>query len=220
VDNERPCSDRGEVGEGGGDGRSGEGPGDSGADATKRTALSHPHRKKRRRGDSTFYSGAALMEEAHDDPSEEIEESMPGATAGTRGYDRVLVDAECTHDGSIKHLAKFTQWGWETFERRFLDPERLTTLARLQAALLATGFGMLKDGGTLVYSTCSFARAQNEEIVTDFLNSEPRAQLAPIKSLLGAPCRAGDLEHTIRFEPRLSGTSGLFVAKITKLPLE
>ena len=32
------------------------------------------------------------------------------------GYDKVLVDAECTHDGSIKHLAKFDSWGWHTFE--------------------------------------------------------------------------------------------------------
>ena len=28
-------------------------------------------------------------------------------------YDKVLVDAECTHDGSIKHLAKFEKWGCE-----------------------------------------------------------------------------------------------------------
>ena len=69
------------------------------------------------------------------------------------------MDAECTHDGSIKHLAKFAQWGWDTFERRarrrrlrirgplprrreeplplavrrrFLDPERLASLPLLQ----------------------------------------------------------------------------------------
>ena len=38
------------------------------------------------------------------------------------------MDAECTHDGSLKHLAKFSQWGWETFERRFLTPDRLAEL--------------------------------------------------------------------------------------------
>ena len=41
-----------------------------------------------------------------------------GASVAARhGYDKVLVDAECTHDGSIKHLAKFESWGWETFEQ-------------------------------------------------------------------------------------------------------
>lgn len=34
------------------------------------------------------------------------------------------MDAECTHDGSIKHIQKFEQWGWTTLERRVLDAER------------------------------------------------------------------------------------------------
>ena len=85
------------------------------------------------------------------------------SVAARHGYDKVLVDAECTHDGSIKHLAKFESWGWETFEQvelavisrdlalsrscsppdlllvsftcgqRFLQPERLATLRELQA---------------------------------------------------------------------------------------
>ena len=133
------------------------------------------------------------------------------------GYDKVLVDAECTHDGSIKHLAKFAQWGWETFERRFLDESRLADLADLQIALLSSGFRNLRPGGTLVYSTCSFARAQNEVIVSKLLASQPTARLMPIETLQRAPCCAGALEHTFRFEPRTSHTSGLFVARIQKL---
>jgi hypothetical protein len=146
-----------------------------------------------------------------------VEPASDARYSETNKIDRVLVDAECTHDGSIKHLAKFAQWGWETFERRFLDTERLTSLTTLQAALLAAGFRALKPGGTLVYSTCSFARAQNEAIVEAFVRAEPRAELVPIESLRGAPCRAGDVPHTLRFEPRISQTSGLFVAKLTKL---
>ena len=133
-----------------------------------------------------------------------------------RGYDKVLVDAECTHDGSIKHLAKFAQWGWETFERRFLEPERLTSLARLQLQLLRTGFRQLRPGGVLVYSTCSFAHAQNEGVVGALLAAEPTARLVPVHTLGGAPCSAGSLPHTLRFEPRLSKTSGLFVARVER----
>ena len=105
-------------------------------------------------------------------------------------FDRVLVDAECTHDGSAKHLAKFgTQWGWESFERRVLDEGRLVGLEALQRSLLMcvqlnrrgggrvcadnrtllhdcrNGFRLLRVGGTLVYSTCSLTDAQNEAIV-------------------------------------------------------
>ena len=167
--------------------------------------------------------------------------SAPGGAPvqlSRRGYDRVLVDAECTHDGSIKHLAKFASWGWDSFERKFLQPGRLEALAALQAALLRNGFARLRPGGTLVYSTCSFARAQNEDIVAAFLSAEPRARLLPAdEALRGAPCLVGEpaggggggdeagedggagrarLAHTIRFEPRSSHTSALFIAIIGK----
>ncbi|KAE9614592.1 putative 16S rRNA (cytosine(967)-C(5))-methyltransferase [Lupinus albus] len=49
------------------------------------------------------------------------------------GYDKVLVDAECTHDGSVKHIQKFEHWGWRTLERRVLDAERTDHLHVLQA---------------------------------------------------------------------------------------
>ena len=131
----------------------------------------------------------------------------------------MLVDAECTHDGSIKHLAKFAQWGWDTFERRVMQPERLATLRALQSALLRNGFARLRPGGTLVYATCSFARAQNEEVVEELLRAEPSAALLPIQTLDDAPCRRGAfLPHTLRFEPRASRTSALFVARIGKRP--
>ncbi|RZC45934.1 hypothetical protein C5167_038878 [Papaver somniferum] len=45
----------------------------------------------------------------------------------------VLVDAECTHDGSIKHIQKFDQWGWKTLQHGVLDAERTDTLANLHA---------------------------------------------------------------------------------------
>lgn len=45
---------------------------------------------------------------------------------------QVLVDAECTHDGSIRHIHKFDHWGWETLERRVLDAERTDSLTVLQ----------------------------------------------------------------------------------------
>lgn len=42
------------------------------------------------------------------------------------------MDAECTHDGSVKHVEKFEKWGWDTFERRVLDPKRIGELRNLQ----------------------------------------------------------------------------------------
>ncbi|TVU43479.1 hypothetical protein EJB05_09954, partial [Eragrostis curvula] len=58
--------------------------------------------------------------------------SSAGDEACTSGYDKVLVDAECTHDGSIKHIQKFEFWGWKTLDRRVLDAERTDNLFHLQ----------------------------------------------------------------------------------------
>ena len=49
-------------------------------------------------------------------------------------YIQVLVDAECTHDGSIKHIQNFEHWGWTTLQRRVLDAERTDSLTTLQVS--------------------------------------------------------------------------------------
>ncbi|KAK3122656.1 hypothetical protein QOZ80_8AG0616440 [Eleusine coracana subsp. coracana] len=138
--------------------------------------------------------------------------------ASTSGYDKVLVDAECTHDGSIKHIQKFEFWGWKTLDRRVLDAERIDNLFDLQLRLLTNGFKLLKTGGSLIYSTCSLTVAQNENVVQKFLSMHPLADLQNIDVADKWPCRSGGIPNTLRFDPATSQTSGLFVAKFTKLP--
>lgn len=47
------------------------------------------------------------------------------------------MDAECTHDGSVKHIQKFEQWGWTTLGRRVLDAERTdSNLTSLQVYII------------------------------------------------------------------------------------
>ncbi|KAJ4805496.1 S-adenosyl-L-methionine-dependent methyltransferases superfamily protein [Rhynchospora pubera] len=134
------------------------------------------------------------------------------------GYDKVLVDAECTHDGSIKHIQKFESWGWKTLQRRVLDAERTDDLFNLQLRLLTNGFKLLKTGGTLVYSTCSLTVAQNEDVIQRFLCLNPLAELQEVNVAEKWPCKAGRIPKTLRFDPSTSQTSGLFIAKISKLP--
>ncbi|XP_044469813.1 25S rRNA (cytosine-C(5))-methyltransferase NSUN5 isoform X2 [Mangifera indica] len=85
----------------------------------------------------------------------ELYQSVVNSEVSLSGYDKVLVDAECTHDGSIRHVQKFENWGWATLQRRVLDAERTDSLTNLQLKLLTNGFRLLKVGGSLVYSTCS-----------------------------------------------------------------
>ncbi|PVU85152.1 hypothetical protein BB559_007179 [Furculomyces boomerangus] len=85
-------------------------------------------------------------------------------------YDKVLVDAECTHDGSLVHLYKYVNnSAIGKLDTDFLSPERVEAVSNLQYSLLINGWNQLKVGGTLVYSTCSLSYKQNEMIVAKFL---------------------------------------------------
>lgn len=154
-----------------------------------------------------------------------VTDLKPGQEAagdGARRYDRVLVDAECTHDGSVRHVNKLRRLGWERARNGFMEPGRLAGLWDLQRALLANGFRMLREGGDLVYSTCSFARRQNEDVVAWLLAEEPSAELLPLE-LPASPAsvaRSPGIEMPLaaRYDPYVSGTSGLFVARLTRRP--
>jgi 16S rRNA C967 or C1407 C5-methylase (RsmB/RsmF family) len=90
-------------------------------------------------------------------------------------FDRVLVDAECTHDGSVLHLVipghaadgppeedgESTPLAAAGRALHADTPE----LHDLQRRLLLNGIARVKIGGVVVYSTCSFSEHQNERIV-------------------------------------------------------
>ncbi|KAJ2831473.1 hypothetical protein GGI24_001567 [Coemansia furcata] len=115
------------------------------------------------------------------------------ACSGTQLYDRVLVDAECTHDGSLVHVQKYAQWGWEQLDTQVVDGNKSVTVPILQSKLLENGWRLLKPGGVLVYSTCSLSRYQNEFVLGGFLARHPQdeAVLEPIP-LLADRCATPD----------------------------
>ncbi|CAK4680628.1 unnamed protein product [Aphanomyces euteiches] len=132
-------------------------------------------------------------------------------------YDKVLVDAECTHDGSLRHLTKLkSDDKWTQYLTKYLNREHVQGILDLQHDLIRNGFRLLREGGRMVYSTCSLSRKQNEEIVASFLKDTPTAELVPFDTT-GIPHQPGHLDHTIRFTP-LENMGGLFVSLITKKP--
>jgi len=79
-------------------------------------------------------------------------------------FDRVLVDAPCSGEGMFrKEEAAVTDWSQETVEM----------CARRQAEILHSAAAMVRPGGRLVYSTCTFAPEEDEEAVAAFLDSHP-----------------------------------------------
>ena len=79
-------------------------------------------------------------------------------------FDRVLVDAPCSGEGMFrKEEAAVTDW----------SPEAVQMCARRQGEILDCAAGMVRPGGRLVYSTCTFAPQEDEEAVQAFLERHP-----------------------------------------------
>ena len=79
-------------------------------------------------------------------------------------FDRVLVDAPCSGEGMFrKEEAAVTDWSQETVEM----------CANRQAEILHSAAAMVKPGGRLVYSTCTFAPEEDELAVEAFLKAHP-----------------------------------------------
>jgi len=130
-------------------------------------------------------------------------------------FDSVLVDAPCSNAGMVRKNFKYLK-SWREKE--------IEHLSRLQKALIIAGYRTLKNGGVLVYSTCTLDPMENEEVV-DYLLRNTDAEIEEI----GLPLRKrepfvnfGDKEYTsevrkcLRIHPQDNDTEGFFVAKIRK----
>lgn len=79
-------------------------------------------------------------------------------------FDRILVDAPCSGEGMFrKEDAAVTDWSEETV---FMCADR-------QSEILSSAALMLRPGGRLVYSTCTFAPEENEGVISRFLHAHP-----------------------------------------------
>lgn len=98
-----------------------------------------------------------------------------------RSFDRVLVDAPCSGLGILRR----------TPERKWSPPPDFQALADLQAGLLRAAAGLVREGGVLVYSTCTVNRQENEDIIGEFLSHHSDFCIEDASCLL--PRTLGDL---------------------------
>ncbi len=131
-------------------------------------------------------------------------------------FDKILVDAPCSGTGTIRKSLK-TIGIW--------NPDMVRRLSITQKQLIETGFNLLKQDGTLVYSTCSLEPEENEEVVSFLLNKYESAKLEEIKLKLKKSQPILEFENKkyneeikkcLRIWPQDNDTEGFFVAKITK----
>jgi 16S rRNA (cytosine967-C5)-methyltransferase len=117
--------------------------------------------------------------------------------------DRVLVDAPCSGFGTLRRNPDLK---WRQTEAGIAE------LAAKQRAILTAAATLLKPGGRLVYATCSFLRAENQDIVTDFLAAHSGFRLMPANAILAQQKIMLDTGEYLQLWPHHHGCDGFFAA--------
>ena len=148
------------------------------------------------------------------DLSEEVTNKSGRTLSGS--LNKILLDAPCSGEGMVNKKEKaFAHW----------SEKRMKLLAKKQKKLLLHAFDLLEKGGTLVYSTCTFAPEENEAVIDTLLRKHPDAVLqhigVKIKHAPGVTEWEGKKFHEsmpgcLRIYPQHNGTGGFFVCRITR----
>ncbi len=131
-------------------------------------------------------------------------------------FDKILIDAPCSGEGTLRSSPKTYQM-W--------NPKTIQNLSKLQKSMVASAIEMLKPKGILVYSTCTHAPEENEEVVNFILEKFPEMKIETIK--LPIKCRQGitkwkdkefskEVNKSCRIYPQDENTEGFFIAKFKK----
>jgi len=120
-------------------------------------------------------------------------------------FDRVLVDAPCSGEGLFRRNPEAgRQW----------SPAGVQACARRQSAILDSAALAVKEGGVLVYSTCTFSQEENEAVVKKFLQSHREFVAEEIPAPFGRPSLDGGPAR--RIYP-MDGGEGHFIARFRRM---
>ena len=132
--------------------------------------------------------------------------------------DKILVDAPCSGEGTLRSSPKtYAMWNIKTIKN----------LPRIQKNLISSALEILKPKATLVYSTCTHAPEENEEVV-DYILKEFKGKIKLEKISLPIKHRQGiikwqnktyskEVKKSARIYPQDNNTEGFFIAKFKKL---
>jgi tRNA (cytosine40_48-C5)-methyltransferase len=126
-------------------------------------------------------------------------------------FDRVLLDAPCSCEGVIAKDAT---------RKTSHTPQDVDYCADRQDKLIEAAMRMVKAGGIMVYSTCSFAPEENERVVDRLLQKFHNIRIEPIKYGSGGLTRFGEmrfnsqLNNVRRLYPHIHDTTGFFIARL------
>ncbi len=122
--------------------------------------------------------------------------------------DKILVDAPCSGLGII---AKKPEIKWQK------KPQDLVQLQELQLSLLANATKLVKRGGEIIYSTCTFTPEENREVINRFLDEFSGFEICDLNSkaeLFGVKEYVAD--NYLQLLPDDRAFEGFFIAKLIK----
>jgi NOL1/NOP2/sun family putative RNA methylase len=128
-------------------------------------------------------------------------------------FDRILLDAPCSGEGMM----------WDDVSRRSgRNPDDIAECSRVQKKLFETALQVLKPGGIILYSTCSFAPEENELVVDSMLgrfNLKVEPLPFGISGLtgFGGMVFRDNLKWTVRFYPHIHNSIGFYIARLRKM---
>ena len=118
-------------------------------------------------------------------------------------FDRVLVDAPCSGEGMFRRDPEAaSQW----------NPDAPAGCAARQTAILNDAARMVRPGGRLVYSTCTFNRLENEGTVREFLRAHPDFE----PDAFDLPGVGASQDGCLRLWPHRIEGEGHFLARFTR----
>lgn len=127
-------------------------------------------------------------------------------------FDLIMVDAPCSGEGMFrKDDTAIAQW----------SEENVIMCAKRQAEILDNAVHCLKDGGYIIYATCTFSLEENEMTVDSFLNRHPEFEIMPVTDRVSRftengisfdGCISENLSYCRRFYPHKGRGEGQFMA--------
>lgn len=127
-------------------------------------------------------------------------------------FDLIMVDAPCSGEGMFrKDDTAIEEW----------SVQNVKMCAERQAEILENAVKCLKDGGYIVYATCTFSLEENEMAVNNFLESHPEFEIVPAKKeveentsdgIFFEGCTCENIRFARRFYPHKSKGEGQFMA--------
>ena len=120
-------------------------------------------------------------------------------------FDGVILDAPCSGSGMFRKMSEMKDdWTYE----------KVLKNAAIQKELILLAYSFLKEGGTLMYSTCSYSYEEDEEII-EYLLSKTNAKLEYIEDFAGF-LRFKKYPQTVHLFPSRFIGEGHYIAKIIK----